>query len=68
MSWLWMNMPLAAVFFAAWFGIPLYMVLKHPSWGPQPADSSEQAAAQPVLESNVRRQVLTPAAKADALV
>jgi hypothetical protein len=39
MSWFWMNVPLAAVFFAAWSGIPLWMVLKHPGWGPAPADS-----------------------------
>lgn len=65
MSWLWMNMSLAAVFFAAWFGIPLYMVFKHPSWGPQPADSHEQAAVQPLLETNVRRHVLAPALELD---
>jgi hypothetical protein len=44
MSWFWMNMPLALVFFAAWCGIPLYMVLRHPSWGTQPADGVEPAA------------------------
>jgi hypothetical protein len=43
MSWFWMNMPAAAVCFAAWCGIPLYMVIKHPSWGPKPADTNECA-------------------------
>jgi hypothetical protein len=41
MSWFWMNMPLAFVFFAAWSGIPLYMVLRHRSWSEAPADSRE---------------------------
>jgi hypothetical protein len=38
MAWLWLNIPLAAVFFGAWSGIPLWMVLRHSSWGPEPAD------------------------------
>jgi hypothetical protein len=29
MIWFWLNMPLAAVFFAAWVGIPLWLVFKH---------------------------------------
>lgn len=39
MLWFWLNVPLAAVFLAAWSGIPLWMVLRHPHWGPAPADS-----------------------------
>jgi hypothetical protein len=61
MSWFWMNMPLAVVFFAAWCGIPLYMVLKHPHWGPQPADSDAQAAVEPLFETTTRAQVLANA-------
>ena len=30
MYWFWMNMPLAAAFFAAWTGIPLWLVFKRP--------------------------------------
>jgi hypothetical protein len=47
MFWFWLNMPLAAACFLAWCGIPLWMVLKHPSWGHEPADShlSKPAAA-----------------------
>jgi hypothetical protein len=67
MSWFWMNMPLAAVFFAAWCGVPLYMVLRHPTWGPQPASSDEQVAVAPPFETNVRRQELVPAIELDAL-
>ena len=47
MSWLWMNIPVAAAFFAAWSGIPLYMVLRHPSWGPERADAAERALVKP---------------------
>jgi hypothetical protein len=66
MSWFWMNMPLAAVFFAAWCGIPLYMVLRHPTWGPQAADSDEQAAVEPQFETSVRRHLRAPAIEVDA--
>ena len=29
MIWFWLNMPLAAAFFSAWVGIPLWLVFKH---------------------------------------
>jgi hypothetical protein len=28
MSWFWLNVPLPALFFAAWSGIPLCMILR----------------------------------------
>jgi hypothetical protein len=34
MIWFMLNMPLAAAFFAAWVGIPLWMTSKHPGTGP----------------------------------
>lgn len=34
MVWFLLNIPLAAACFAAWFGIPLWMVLRHQNWGP----------------------------------
>ena len=51
MLWVWLNIPLAAVFFGAWYGIPLAMVLKHHSWGPEPATghSVQPAGQEPVL-------------------
>ena len=55
MSWMWMNMVLAAVFFTAWCGIPLWMVLRHPSWGPQPADTYRSPAARPAPVAAVGR-------------
>ena len=47
MSWISVNMALAAVFFTAWCGIPLWMVLRHPSWSHAPADSYRSPAARP---------------------
>jgi hypothetical protein len=49
MSWFWLNIPLAAVFFAAWTAIPLWIVLKHPDRGPAPADSYPDTPAEPEL-------------------
>jgi hypothetical protein len=43
MSWMWMNLSLAVVFFGAFAGIPMYMVLRHPSWSSRPADTSSPA-------------------------
>ncbi len=37
MTWIWMNMPLAALFFGLWVGIPLRMVLRRPDAGPDTA-------------------------------
>ena len=34
MNWLWLNVPLMAVFFLAMAGIPLWLVFKHPDTGP----------------------------------
>lgn len=36
MSWFWLNIPPAALFFAAWSGIPLWMVLRHPDRHDEP--------------------------------
>jgi hypothetical protein len=43
MTWLLLNIPLAALFFALWVGIPLWMVIKHPDTGPAPASPQERA-------------------------
>jgi hypothetical protein len=34
MNWLWLNIPLMAVFFLAIAGIPLWLVYRHPDTGP----------------------------------
>ncbi len=34
MNWLWINIPLMAVFFLAVTGIPLWLVFKHPDRRP----------------------------------
>ncbi len=49
MNWFWMNIPLGAVAFAAWAGIPLWMVVRHRHWGPEPACP----AGNPELEAMV---------------
>ncbi|HTZ91769.1 MAG TPA: hypothetical protein VMB74_05190 [Streptosporangiaceae bacterium] len=33
MGWFWPNLAIGAIFFGSWAGIPLWMVLKHPTWG-----------------------------------
>jgi hypothetical protein len=44
MKWFWMNIPLAAVIFAITTGVPLWLVLKHPDTGSEPApDAPPQA-------------------------
>jgi hypothetical protein len=35
MHWFWMNIPLAAMIFAIWTGVPLWLVLRHPDRGPE---------------------------------
>jgi hypothetical protein len=45
MYWFWLNIPLAAAFAAAWMGIPLWLVLKHPDAGPHAAAGGRPAAA-----------------------
>jgi hypothetical protein len=57
MSWMWINLSLGVVFFGAWTGIPLYLVLRNPSWSSQPADI--------VLRTPVGQQ---PAAKSEPIL
>ena len=47
MLWFWLSIPLAAVFFGAWYGIPMWMVLTRPDWGPQPAAGHRVQTAGP---------------------
>jgi hypothetical protein len=49
-TWFWMNVPLASLFFLAWTLIPLWLVFKHPDTGPgipagaqHPADRAAEA-------------------------
>jgi hypothetical protein len=42
MTWLLLNLPLAAPIFAIWVGVPLWLVLKHPD-----QDHQRQAASGP---------------------
>ena len=47
MLWFWLNMPLAAAFFAAWVGVPLWLVLKHPDPGAAPVTGQARPRALP---------------------
>jgi hypothetical protein len=62
MNWFWMNMPLAALFFAAWTGIPLWLVIKRPDTGsgsravhaPRPRHAGQAAGPQAVSADQPR--------------
>jgi hypothetical protein len=45
MMWFWLNIPLAVLFFGAWCGIPLAMVLRKPDWGAQKVGGAEPVPA-----------------------
>jgi hypothetical protein len=48
MTWFWLNVPLAVLFFAAWSGIPMWMVLRHPDRHPESAIQVPAQAVQAV--------------------
>jgi hypothetical protein len=66
MSWMWMNLSLAVVFFGAWTGIPLYLVLRNPSWSSQPADAAGSTPVRPQPASHKEQILLTSGALVDA--
>ena len=45
MNWFWLNIPLAAAFFAAWAGIPLWLVARHLDTGPRTASADRREYA-----------------------
>ena len=47
--WFMLNMPLAAAFFAAWVGIPLWMTFRHPGTGPAFSAASASSDAEAPL-------------------
>jgi hypothetical protein len=47
MLWFWLNMPLAAVFFGAWYGIPMWLIHKRPGWGSAPVPRRASGLAEP---------------------
>ena len=52
MYWFWLNVPLAAVFFGAWYGIPMWLVCKRPGWGSAPRRPAGLAGPQAVAVSS----------------
>ena len=61
MTWLLLNLLLAAPFFAIWVGVPLWLVLKHPDQDHQP-----QAASGPAHGHQVEPPNRSPRAYPDA--
>jgi len=49
MSWLWANPALGVIFLGCWAGIPLWIVVRNPTWGPMSAHCHGTQAAAPVL-------------------
>ena len=47
MNWLWLNIPLMALFFLAVAGIPLWLVLRRPDFAEAPADRQLPATVPP---------------------
>lgn len=60
MNWLWMNIPLGTLFVAAWSGIPIWLVLKHPGWGAEPPDVRHRADAEEPAQPPARQIPASP--------
>ena len=45
MSWLWLNIPLMVLFAGAVVGIPLWLVLRRPDFGPETASRPGEVSA-----------------------
>lgn len=60
MNWIWMNIPLCALFFLAWTLIPLWMVIKHPDAGPGTA-MPDRGLIPPEPASRLTSEPATPA-------
>jgi hypothetical protein len=62
MNWLWLNIPLMAAFFIAVTGIPLWLVLRRPDFGPEPASRPGEVPA--AVAAHYARPVARSAASA----
>ena len=60
MTWFWLNMPLAAVFFAAWVAVPLWLVFKHRGDAAKPVTAQAPAgpAELPVVAPQRARELV----------
>jgi hypothetical protein len=59
-SWLWLNIPLMAVFFIAVAGIPLWLVLRRPDFGAESV-SEPGRVPEPVAAHYARTRAGSPA-------
>jgi hypothetical protein len=67
MSWMWMNLSLAVVFFGAFAGIPMYLVLRNPSFSSLPADTAPSTLARQHAGAAAERVLRTTGALAEAV-
>jgi hypothetical protein len=57
-TWFWLNIPLAALIFAAIVGIPMWMVFKRPDTGHEVAEAvARRRAAIPIHADSIREAV-----------
>jgi hypothetical protein len=61
-TWLWLNIPLMVLFAAAVVGIPLWLVLRRPDFGPEPASRPGEVPAS--VAAHYARPVARSAASA----
>jgi hypothetical protein len=59
-NWLWLNIPLMAVFFIAMTGIPLWLVWKHPDLGPAAVKTRRSRAIRPSTAPARRQPTAVP--------
>ena len=55
--WFWLNIPIAAVLFAAMAGIPLWLVIKHPDTGQETKAAPARRAAVPIYVASMDEAV-----------
>jgi hypothetical protein len=61
MTWFWLNIPLAALFFLAWTLIPLWMVIRHPDTGPPAPGPARRAAGDGTAVTDPAQEASSPA-------
>jgi hypothetical protein len=66
MSWFWLNIPLAVLFFCCWAGIPLWLTLAR--WDAELKGKHAEVAARAAAEAAFARPVAVGAHESDSPV
>lgn len=66
MPLVWANVALALIFFLAWSGIPLWMVIKHPDTRPDFSEAHAYLAAKAARAATAEPEPAQPAVPAPA--